>query len=95
MKFDADAAAALLNQSARPGPDDENDVSLDILHEGNLPFIHERGHARPLGGAQVTCLTESLYFLDGSRALRVKSPRDGLGWSAWTALPPPSQDEQQ
>jgi hypothetical protein len=92
--FDAEAAVTLLNNWIRPAYVGEGDTYLDILREGNLAFTHERS---VIGTTQTgdisTCLAESLYFGDGSCALRVTCPHSASGWTPWTALHPlgPSQ----
>jgi hypothetical protein len=94
--FDAEIATILLNRWSRYVADDEGDWYLDMLREGNLAFIRERGHVGRYGSGDINaCLAESLYFGDGSRALRITSAR-GVGvWTEWTALQPPRQSDLQ
>ena len=87
--FDAEAAVTLLNNWVSSARVEESVMYLDILHEGNLAFTRERGYFGTPGADDITvCLAESLYFRDGSRALRVTSPHSASGWSQWTALQP-------
>ncbi|ACC72948.1 hypothetical protein PPMP20_28315 [Paraburkholderia phymatum] len=94
--FDAEAAVTLLNNWTYPKLIDEFDRSLDVLREGNLDFTYERGFVGTPGISDITtCIAESLYFRDGSRALRVMSKHCASGWSQWTALHPLPQGELQ
>ncbi|HWT39481.1 MAG TPA: hypothetical protein VN289_24575 [Paraburkholderia sp.] len=94
--FDAEAAVTLLNNRAYAALVDECHGCLDVLHEGNLPFIYERGFVGTAGVNDITtCMAESLYFRDGSRALRVTSPHTTSGWTQWTALQPLPQERLQ
>jgi hypothetical protein len=87
--FDADAAVTLLNRFVVTTRCDAGDVYLTLLHEGNLVFRHERTHiGRQALGDTSPFLVESLYFDDGSRALRVSSPYHVGGWTRWTAFQP-------
>jgi len=87
--FDAEIAATLLNRSACHVAPTEGDWYLELLREGNMAFIRECG---PLGSRgfddRAACVVESLYFVDGSSALRVASPYSENGWTQWTALQP-------
>ncbi|MBP0595606.1 hypothetical protein J8I87_39390 [Paraburkholderia sp. LEh10] len=94
--FDAEAAVTLLNNTAYPMFADRGDGHLDVLREGNLEFTHERGFVGTPGIDDITvCLAESLYFSDGSRALRITVPHSASGWSQWTALQPLPQTQLQ
>jgi hypothetical protein len=87
--FDAEAAVTLLNSQIFVALVGESGGYLDVLREGNLPFTYERGFVGTDGLDDIsTCIAESLYFRDGSRALRVTSPHCAGGWTHWTALQP-------
>ena len=91
--FDAEAAVTLLNSQLFAAFVGEGDGYLDVLREGNLPFIYERGFVGTDGIDDITtCIAESLHFRDGSRALRVTSPHCASGWTHWTALQPLPQE---
>ncbi len=94
--FDAEAAVTLLNNCAERVLSESGDMYLDVLREGNLTFTHERGFVGTPGIDDITvCLAESLYFRDGSRALRVTSPHSASGWTHWTALQPLAHGQLQ
>jgi hypothetical protein len=87
--FDAEIAATLLNRWARHVAPDEGDWYLELLREGNLAFTRECGSLGLRGlDDMASCVVESLYFTDGSSALRVASPYREGGWTEWTALQP-------
>lgn len=86
---DAEIAATLLNRWARHVAPDEGDWYLELLREGNLAFTRECGQLGSRGfDDKAACIVESLYFVDGSSALRVASPYSKDGWTQWTALQP-------
>lgn len=87
--FDAEIAAVLLNRYALAG-----EAAADLLREGNLEFLVERGELEGHGapGSDEVALgvalfsVESLCFSDGSRALRVAN--GPASWTPWTAVAP-------
>lgn len=87
--FDAELAATLLNRSASEARNEERQTYLVLLREGNLQFTHELGYVGTRGIRDTNaCRTESLFFGDGSRALRVGASDSEAGWTRWTALQP-------
>jgi hypothetical protein len=88
--FDAEIAATLLNRWTVRPPTAHCDSYLDLLREGNLNFTHQMGSVTP-GGVTSTSLfeLESLEFVDGSRALRLKTPGATPDWTQWAAFEPP------
>jgi hypothetical protein len=87
--FDAEIAATLLNRWAEHVAPEEGDWYLELLREGNLAFTREYGALGSRGFDDIAaCVVESLYFVDGSSALRVASPYSEGGWTQWTALQP-------
>jgi hypothetical protein len=94
--FDAEAAVTLLNNCVYRAAVDTCTACLDVLREGNLAFTYERGFVGTPGIDEITtCIAESLYFGDGSRALRVTCPQTPSGWTPWTALQPLSLGQLQ
>jgi hypothetical protein len=89
--FDAEIAAKLLNRWAVRPPDAHHNTYLDLLREGNLLFTHQMGRAT-LGdiAADAPFDLESLVFVDGSRALRLKTPGAAPDWTQWAAFEPPA-----
>ena len=82
--LDAEIAAILLN---RREPDDQ--AAADLLREGNLHFIVEKGGLGPVAAAGCAPLRiECLLFADGSRAFRVGSDGADLHWSRWSVVEP-------
>jgi hypothetical protein len=87
--FDAEIAAVLLNRYALAG-----EAAADLLREGNLEFLVERGELEEHGALDPESLSlgvalfsvESLCFTDGSRALRVA--HGPASWTPWTAVAP-------
>ncbi|CAD6545931.1 hypothetical protein ACFQ3P_05605 [Paraburkholderia sabiae] len=88
--FDAEIAATLLNRWTVKPPAAHRDSYLDLLREGNLNFTHQMGSVTP-GGVTSTSLfeLEALEFVDGSRALRLKTPGATPDWTQWAAFEPP------
>lgn len=87
--FDAEIAATLLNRWAGQAHNEERQTYLGLLREGNLQFTHELGYVGTRGIRDTNaCRTESLFFGDGSRALRVGGPDSEAGWTRWAALQP-------
>ncbi|MFM0392792.1 hypothetical protein [Paraburkholderia phytofirmans] len=87
--FDAEVAATLLNRWASHTPTEECHAYLGLLREGNLHFTHKVGCMGMHGICDTgVCCTESLFFGDGSRALRVGAPDSETGWTRWAALQP-------
>ena len=88
--FDAEIAAKLLNRWAIKPPFAQHDNYLDLLHEGNLKFTHQAGRVS-LGEKTTTNPfdLESLMFVDGSRALRIRTSGPASEWTQWTSLEPP------
>jgi hypothetical protein len=88
--FDAEIAAKLLNRWTVRPPAAHCDSYLDLLREGNLNFTHQMGRATPGGVASESLFDlESLVFVDGSRALRLKAPGATPDWTQWAAFEPP------
>jgi hypothetical protein len=87
--FDAEIAAKLLNRWAVRPPDAHHHTYLDLLREGNLHFTHQMGHAT-MGdvAAEGPFDLESLVFVDGSRALRLKTQGATPDWTQWAAFEP-------
>ena len=90
--FDAEIAATLLNRWMVKPPTARSDSYLDLLREGNLNFTHQLGSVTP-GGATTASLfdLESLEFVDGSRALRLRTPGATPDWTHWAAFEPPAR----
>ncbi|MEM5385008.1 hypothetical protein VSR68_15595 [Paraburkholderia phymatum] len=93
--FDAEIAAKLLNRWTVKPPAAQHDTSqhdsyLDMLREGNLDFTHQMGRVT-LGDVSADGLfdLESLVFVDGSRALRLRTPGAVPDWTQWAAFEPP------
>jgi hypothetical protein len=93
--FDAEIAAKLLNRWTVKPPAAQHDTSqhdsyLDMLREGNLDFTHQMGRVT-LGDVSADGLfdLESLVFVDGSRALRLRTPDAVPDWTQWAAFEPP------
>ncbi|ACC72747.1 hypothetical protein PPMP20_25640 [Paraburkholderia phymatum] len=91
--FDAEIAATLLNRWTVKPPSAHGDSYLDLLREGNLNFTHQMGSVTPGGVASASLFElESLEFVDGSRALRLKTPGSMSGWTQWAAFEPPARN---
>jgi|SRR6516225_2337340 hypothetical protein len=89
--FDAEIAAKLLNRWTVRPPDTRHDTYLDLLREGNLNFTHQMGSVTSGGVATESLFDlESLVFVDGSRALRLRTPGATRDWSQWAAFEPPA-----
>ena len=90
--FDAEIAAKLLNRWTVRPPAAQCESYLDLLREGNLRFTHQRGSVTP-GGVTTESLfdLESLEFVVGSRALRLRTPGAAPDWTQWAAFEPPSR----
>jgi hypothetical protein len=93
--YDAEIAAKLLNRWAIKPPATQHDISqrdayLDLLREGNLHFTHQVGRVT-LGDVSADDLfdLESLVFVDGSRALRLRTSGAVPDWTQWAAFEPP------
>jgi diguanylate cyclase len=86
--FDAELAAALLNRWTAQAGYESHQACLDLLHEGNMQFTHELGYLDGPDADAAACRTESLFFDDGSRALRVSTPERESGWTCWAAFRP-------
>lgn len=87
--FDAEIAATLLNRCAGQASNEDRQAYLCLLREGNLQFTHEVGYVGTRGLRDTgACRTESLFFGDGSRALRVGAPDSETAWTRWAALQP-------
>jgi hypothetical protein len=87
--FDAEIAATLLNRWTGQTAREESPSYLGLLREGNLQFKHELGYVGTRGIRDTNaCRTESLFFGDGSRALRVGGSDREAGWTRWAALQP-------
>ena len=87
--FDAEIAAKLLNRWAVGPPGAHHNTYLDLLREGNLHFTHQMGHATMGNVADEGPFDlESLVFVDGSRALRLKTPDTTPDWTQWAAFEP-------
>ena len=92
--FDAEIAAKLLNRWTVRPPAAQCDSYLDLLREGNLNFTHQRGSVTPGGVASENLFDlESLVFVDGSRALRLKTPGATPDWTQWAAFEPPARNK--
>ena len=88
--FDAEIAATLLNRWDRKPALAGNDTHLNLLREGNLDFTHQQGRVDVSNAADESGLDiESLVFVDGSRAVRIKSSDQAPGWTRWAAFEPP------
>lgn len=89
--FDAEIAATLLNRWDRKPATADRETYLNLLREGNLDFTHQLGEVSNPGVADADQFNiESLVFVDGSRALRIKAPDIAPGWTRWAALEPPA-----
>ncbi|CAG4886943.1 hypothetical protein [Paraburkholderia saeva] len=89
--FDAEIAATLLNRWDRKPAMAGRDTYLNLLREGNLDFTHQQGRVstgNPTSDSELDI--ESLVFVDGSRAVRIKASGQAPGWTRWAALEPPS-----
>ena len=88
--FEAEIAATLLNRWDRKPAVAGGDTYLNLLREGNLDFTHQQGRVNVGSAADESELDiESLVFVDGSRAVRIKSSDQAPGWTRWAALEPP------
>lgn len=88
--FDAEIAATLLNRWDRKPTPADRETYLNLLREGNLDFTHQLGAVSNEQEADAGQLNiESLVFVDGSRALRIRAPDLAPGWTRWAALEPP------
>ncbi|WP_109483551.1 hypothetical protein [Paraburkholderia sp. C35] len=90
--FDAEIAAKLLNRWTLRPPATQCDSYLDLLREGNLNFTRQLGRVTPGDVASDSLFDlESLVFVDGSRALRLKTPGATPDWTQWAAFEPPAR----
>ncbi|WP_341315167.1 hypothetical protein WN982_07865 [Paraburkholderia sp. IMGN_8] len=86
--LDAEIAVTLLNRWWREVPGRAALTSLELLREGGLTFVHQRGHMLTEGPDGDACGVESLLFPDGSRAMRIGTQNPPPNWTKWAAFDP-------